>query len=67
MVLFVSGLGCSNTPCDEVARTLRECCKEGPVELENACEERAAGLEDRGNEEACDAALERGDFAECGT
>ena len=44
---------------------LRKCCDKGPVENQEVCEARASDLEGNGNSDACDQALQEGDFAGC--
>ena len=62
--LFVTCVACGND-CDAVADQLRECCARGPAELRKGCEAEAASLEENGNAEACDTALEEGTYAQC--
>jgi hypothetical protein len=62
------GAGCTGgDPCEDVAALLRKCCAKGPAENKQACETRAAELEEDGNAEACERALDEGDFAGCDT
>ena len=63
-VLGLASLGCSDS-CSEVAALLRECCARGPAELRQSCEAEAKRLEDDGNSEACERALESGSFETC--
>ena len=51
--------------CGAVADQLRECCSRGPAELRKGCEAEAQRLEDDGNADACDTALEEGTYARC--
>ena len=61
-----TGAGCTGgDPCEDVAALLRKCCEKGPAEHKAACEKRAAELEENGNSEACDRALNEGEFAGC--
>jgi hypothetical protein len=57
---------CDDDVCDQIALQLRECCKKGPAELRDGCEDEADMLESDGNEEACEVDLDRGTFARCG-
>jgi hypothetical protein len=60
------GAGCTGgDPCEQVAALLRKCCDKGPVENQEVCEARASDLEGNGNSDACDQALQEGDFAGC--
>jgi hypothetical protein len=56
--------GCSS-PCEEVAKLLRDCCAKGPAELRARCEEDAQHLEDDGNSDACQSALDHGTYQRC--
>jgi hypothetical protein len=60
-----TGLGCSGSPCEQVADLLRECCAKGPAELRQTCEAEAKRLEDDGNADACQMALDQGDYDRC--
>ena len=57
-------LGCSS-PCDEVASQLRQCCAAGPEDLRAGCEAEARRLEEDGNDEACESALDSRLFERC--
>jgi len=63
--LFVTCVACDDSSCEAVADQLRQCCTRGPAELREGCESEAKRLEDDGNADACDAALEEGDYARC--
>lgn len=65
--LLALGLCCAacDDPCAELADQLRECCARGPAELRQSCEAEAEALQDDGNTDACEDALERRLFAEC--
>jgi hypothetical protein len=68
VALAAPGAGCTGVdPCEDVAALLRKCCEKGPAEHKKACEARAAELEEDGNSEACDRALDEGEFAGCDT
>jgi hypothetical protein len=67
--LWALGLGllsasCS-APCKELAEQLRVCCANGPAELRQSCEAEAKHLEDDGNGDACESALDQGLYARC--
>jgi hypothetical protein len=61
----LAGVACGKGPCDEVAELLRECCARGPAELRQGCEAEAKRLEEDGNTDACETALQRGGFRGC--
>jgi hypothetical protein len=60
----LAAAGCSS-PCEEVAKLLRDCCAKGPPELRKGCEEDAQHLEKDGNSDACQSALDRGIYQRC--
>jgi hypothetical protein len=67
---LISGLalfstGCADAPCEELAEQLRECCAKGPAELRAGCEAEAQRLEEDGNSDACQSALDDGVYARC--
>jgi hypothetical protein len=63
--LFVTCVACDDSSCDAVADQLRDCCARGPAELRTGCEAEAKRLEEDGNSDACDSALEEGTYARC--
>ncbi len=65
-VLASAVVGCTGSPCADVADLLRQCCAKGPAELRQGCEAEAKKLEDDGNADACKATLERGSYEGCG-
>lgn len=56
---------CADAPCEELAQQMRECCLKGPAELRAGCEADAQRLEDDGNSDACQSALDEGVYARC--
>jgi hypothetical protein len=64
--LFVTCAACDDSSCEAVANQLRECCAKGPAELRADCESEAKRLEQDGNADACDTAIDVGAFARCG-
>ena len=63
-VLGLLGAGCTS-PCTDVAALLRQCCAKGPAELRQSCEAEARSLEEDGNSEACQAALDEHKLEGC--
>jgi hypothetical protein len=64
IALFVTCVACGND-CAAVADQLRKCCARGPAELREGCEAEATRLEEDGNADACDAAIQEGTYAQC--
>jgi hypothetical protein len=58
-------MGCSGGQCEEIATLLRECCAKGPAELRVSCENEAQHLQNDGNADACQSALDAGVYARC--
>jgi hypothetical protein len=58
--------GCSDAaPCEELAEQLRVCCAKGPADLRASCDAEAKQLEDDGNSDSCEHALDEGLYARC--
>ena len=61
----LAAIGCES-PCEEVAAQLRECCAKGPAELRAQCDRDADELEQDGDTDSCEHSLSQGELEGCG-